>query len=47
MSDRFTFQVVREYSVTPEEKARKEIDRLLNQSGRIIQDHAAINISAA
>jgi type I restriction enzyme R subunit len=32
--------------VTPEEKARQEIDRLLKQSGWIVQDHSAMDITA-
>ena len=32
---------------TPEAKARERIDALLEQSGWTVQDHAAMNISAA
>jgi type I restriction enzyme R subunit len=32
--------------MTPEEKARQEIDRLLAQCGWIIQDRSEINLSA-
>ena len=32
--------------VTPEEKARQKLDRQLDQCGWVVQDHAAMNISA-
>jgi hypothetical protein len=30
----------------PEEKSRREIDRQLQECGRIVQDHSQMNISA-
>jgi type I restriction enzyme, R subunit len=33
--------------MTPEEKARQQIDLLLQQSGWIVQDRSKINLSAA
>ena len=32
--------------MTPEEKARREIDRQLEQCGWLVQDHARMNLSA-
>ena len=33
--------------MTPEEQSRKEIDSLLQQSGWLVQDQSAINLSAS